>query len=247
MFHLSFKMSNKIFKSIKNFVSDLGESFSNENHSLALYERLISKTNLSHTEAVEKHITIFRKFCIENEDNIINKKPEFNQNIDYSQKVFLDMNNVFKLEMDNDTRENIWLHLLTITALVHPSGKAKETLKEETNVNNNAIVNMKFDGQTEEENFLNGIISKVEQHVNTDMTNPQEAISNIMNSGMITDLVQNLNTGISSGKLDLMKMMGSVQKMVGNISQDSGAGADPNMANAMSMLTNMMSMMPNNS
>ena len=208
---------------------------------------MISKTNLSHTEAVEKHIVIFRKFCVENEENIVNKKSEFNQNITYSQKVFLDMNAIFALATDSDTRENIWLHLLTICALVHPEGKAKETLKEEKIAieDNSKGALIKFDGDTDEDNFLNGIIGQVEQHVNSDMTNPQEAISSIMNSGMITNLVQNLNTGIASGKLDMMKMMGSVQKMVGNMSEQSGGAmaADPNMANAMSMLTNMMGMM----
>lgn len=237
-------MSINIFKAISNFVTDLGETFANENHALALYERLISKTNMTHTEAVEKHITAFRKFCVENEENIINKKAEFNQNIVYSQKVFLDLNNIFKLEMDDETRENIWLHLLTITALVHPSPKIKETLKTITNSNANSSGSlMKFDGDTDEDNFLNGIISKVEKHVNPEMTNPQEAIANIMSSGMITDLVQNLNSGISSGKLDLMKMMGSVQKMATGISQEAGTSSDPNMANAMSMLTNMMGIM----
>lgn len=170
------------------------------------------------------------------------RTPTFTGNITYSPKVFIDMNFIFSLEMDDETSNAIWSHLLTILAILLPETNAKEILKnKDSNSNSNSI--MKFEGEGEEEDFLNNIISKVEKHVNTDTTNPQEAIASIMSSGMITDLVSSLNNGLSSGKIDIGKMMSSVQKMVGNISGE--AGNDPSTSDAMSMLTNMMSMMGN--
>ena len=151
------------------------------------------------------------------------------------------MNEVMKLQMDADTRSTIWQHLLTLSAIVCLSVKAKEVLKSDQDKPSTSIV--KFEGKDDEDDFLNSIISKVEKHVSPDTTNPQEAISSIMSSNMIPELVNSLNTGLSSGKLDLGKMMSSVQKMVGNIAPE--AQSDPNIANAMGMLTNMMSVMGN--
>ena len=227
-------MTEIIFKSICSFVSDLGELFSSEVHSVALYERLLNKTKLAHAEAVAKHISCFRKFCVDNKDAILNKTDSFvDKTIIFSPKVFIDMDQIFSLS-DSQTKEAIWNHLLTLLALLDPSSGAKDILKSGQLV--------KIEGEGEEGDFLNNIISKVEKHVsNSSTSNPQEAISEIMSSGMITDLVSSLNSGISSGKLDLGKMMASVQKMIGNVSSD----ADPSAGNAMGMLTTMMGMMGN--
>lgn len=230
-----------IFEAIKAFVNDLGEFFAKDSHSLALYERLLNKTSLEHKEAVEKHITAFRKFCVDNETSIFNKTPTFNESIVYSPRVFIDMNEIFKLSSDDETKNAIWSHLLTITALVNPGSGALTVLKNTTS--SSSIP--KFEGKADEDDFLNNIISKVEQHVNPEATNPQEAIASIMSSGLITDLVGSLNTGISSGKLDLSKMMSSVQKMVGNLSGEMGGMGGGGDNNPLSMLSSMMSMMGN--
>jgi len=234
-------MSGHCFKAIHNFVCDLGEFFSSDIHSLALYERLLTKTTVSHTDAVEKHISCFKKFLSENEEIIINFSQGSAQNLEfvgiisYSPKVYIDLNQVFKLQMETDTKTAIIDHLLTLSALLCSSQKAKEALK------NKVQQIVKVDGDGEEEDFLNHIISKVEKHVTSESTNPQDALSSIMGSGMIPELVSSLNTGISSGKLDLNKMMSSVQKMVGSIAPE--AQNDPNLSNAMGMLSNMMNMM----
>lgn len=229
-------MTTNTFRVIRNFVNDLAESFCKDSHALVLYERLLNRTTNAHTEAIEKHITSFKTFCAENQESIMKRTPNFSGNITYSPKVFIDMNHIFSIEMDSETSNAIWCHLLTILAILLPESNAKEVLKNKDSI-------MKFDGECDEEDFLNNIISKVEKHVNTDTTNPQEAIASIMSSGMITDLVSSLNDGLSSGKIDIAKMMGSVQKMVGNISEE--AGNDPSTSGAMSMLTNMMGMMGN--
>ncbi len=229
-------MSEQSFHAIKNFVSDLGEFFSADIHALALYERLLNKTTFAHTEVVEKHIGNFHKFLTDNEEAICNYQTQFTGNITYSSRVYIDMNEVYRIATDEESQKTISRHLLTLLAVITGSLKAKEILKEK----NSSIVACASE-EGGEEDFLSNIISKVEAHVNPEMKNPQDALSSIMASNMIPELVTSLNTGVASGKLNLNKMMSSVQKMVGNLSAE--GQADPNVANAMGMLTNMMSMM----
>ena len=158
-------MSDHSFEAIKTFVGDLGEMYSSDIHSLALYERLINKTQLAHTEAVEKHISSFKKFLTDNETVILNKEGEFTGTIAYSQKVYIDMNQIMKLDMDAETRKTIWEHLLTLLAIVCLSTKARDALKTD----HSSLV--KFDGKGDEEDFLNNIISKVEKHISPDSSN----------------------------------------------------------------------------
>lgn len=221
------------FKAISSFVSELSEIFSEKNHSLKLYSRLINKTTLSHDTAIKKHIEAFRSFCFENRDALEKKNTELlvKPTVEYSSKVFIDFTNIFK-EADSETRNIIWKHLLTISALVDPAGKAKEILK------NNK--------ESKEANFLSDILEKVETNV-TPNSNPLEAVSSIMSSGVFTDLISNMNNGIQDGSLDLGKLMGTVQQMCTSLNPE-GASSEPINADStpMSMLNSMMSNMGNN-
>lgn len=217
------------FKAISNFTNELGETFSKKQRSLKLYCRLINKTTIVHDNSINKHIDAFRNFCISNRDAIVNKSVDKIQisKIEYSQRVFIDIVEIFKLS-DKDTAKIIWEHLLCISALVDPAGKAREVLKKNLD-----------DGKTgsQETNFLTDIINKVEEHVDPN-ANPMEAVSSIMKSGVFTDLIGGMNNGLSNGSLDLGKLMGAVQGMVGQLGGQ--ADGEPNSENAMSMLTTMM-------
>ena len=227
-------MTDIIFKCIYSFVSDLGELFSTEIHSVALYERLLNKTTLSHVDAVQKHISCFRKFCIDNKEFILERNEALTGTISFSSKVFIDIKNIFEIA-DVSSKEAIWSHLLTLLALFDPTSGAKDVLKHQS-------LALKISGgEGAEGDFLNNIISKVEQSVSESSSeNPQEAISQIMTSGMIPELISSLNNGISSGQLNLGKMMESVQKMVANVSEnmqeDENGGVND-------MLSKMMGMM----
>jgi len=220
------------FKAITSFCGELSETFGKQNHSLKLYERLISKTSISHDKAIKKHIDIFREFCIANRDSLINKdfKNLTKTKVEYSSRVFIDFNNIFK-KADSETTEIIWKHLLTISALLDPAGNAKEILK-------------KSKENKTEANFLTDIISKVESHVKPD-SNPMEAVSAIMSSGVFTDLISGMNSGIQDGTLDLGKLMGTVQTMCSSLGGMQGASdGSGSMGGAggldINMLTSMM-------
>ena len=186
-------MSNKnyeliAFKAISDFTKELCENFTSnvkdKNHSLKLYEHLLNKTTLSHDKAIKKHIDAFRLFCIENRDAIKSRNPSLmtNNKVSYSSRVYIDFSSIFK-DADKDTSAIIWKHLLTISALVDPAGKAKDILKNNTD--------------SKEASFLSDIINKVESNVNPN-SNPLEAITSIMSSGVFTDLVAGMNTGIQN-------------------------------------------------
>jgi hypothetical protein len=221
--------AEKLFSAITNFVKDLGDSFATESHSLALYERLIMKTTIAHKEAVEKHINTFKTFYHSSKDNILIKNPSFKDNIVYSAKVYINMNDIFKLEMDHDTREAIWNHIHLISAFIDPSIKDIVITK--------APLISNIEADCEEDVFLNKVISKVQEHVTDETTNPQEAISNILSSDLIPELIGSINSGMANGTFNLGKMVSSVEKMVGGMGNSGEAGE------AMGMLRGMMNMM----
>ena len=233
-------MSNKnyeliAFKAISDFTKELCENFTSnvkdKNHSLKLYDHLLNKTPLSHDKAIKKHIDAFRLFCIENRDAIKSRNPSLmtNNKVSYSSRVYIDFSSIFK-DADKDTSAIIWKHLLTISALVDPAGKAKDILKNNTD--------------SKEASFLSDIINKVESNVNPN-SNPLEAITSIMSSGVFTDLVAGMNTGIQNGELDLGKLMGTVQTMCSTLSSDIDKKSDNVSENPLNMLSSLMSNMDN--
>lgn len=221
------------FRLISKFVNELAETFGSKNKSLKLYKRLLSRTTLTHEEQIKKHVESFRVFCFENREALQNKNRDLFK-IDilkFSNNVFIDFNNIFKYA-DDDAKNVIWKHLLVISAYVDPAGKAKEILKGDKN--------------NKEANFLSDILDKVENNVNPD-SNPFEAMSSIMKSGIFTDLISNMNNGIQSGDLDLGKLIGNVQQMCTSISESQGVSAEEGASsgfagspNPMDMLNNLM-------
>lgn len=219
-----------IFKTISTFVNELSEIFSSQNHSLKLYQRLINKTTVNHEKSIEKHILAFRKFCISNRDLILSKNvsklSSVDSKIEYSDKVFIDFASIFK-SADKDTSMVIFDHLLTISALVDPTSKAKEILKN--------------DEKSKEADFLSTMIEKVEENVDINSSNPMEVVNSIMSSGVFNDLLSNMNNSLQDGSLDLGKLVGTVEKLCSNMAPkgvgNDGGGA--NNINLMQMLGNL--------
>jgi hypothetical protein len=211
------------FKAIANFTSELSELFSDKQRSLKLYSRLISKTTISHEAPIAKHIEAFRTFCVTNRQALLDKDYlKFSENkVEYSERVYINMRDVLKIA-DKETAGAIWKHLLLISALLDPAGKAREMLAK---------------GETTESNFLTDILSKVEGEFDPNAS-PMEAMSSIMSSGVFTDLIGSMNSGLQDGSLDLPKLMGTVQGMVSTLSEQAGDAEGG--AEAMNMIKTMM-------
>jgi hypothetical protein len=216
------------FKAISNFTCELSELFGDKQKSLKLYARLIKATTLNHDVAIKKHFDAFRKFCIENRDAIMEKNhANLTGNVTYSDRVYINLINIFQ-HADAETKSAIWKHILIISALVDPAGKAKQVLREQQE-------NKESSGGAD---FLSNLISKVEAHIDTDANaNPMQAVQSIMASGVFTELVGGMNDGLSNGTLDIGKLMGTVQGMMG--AMNGGGGSAPDMAGMMGMLSGM--------
>ena len=217
------------FKAIANFCTSLEEIFGKTQRSLKLYAHLIGKTTLSHEKAISKHVSAFTLFCTSNRDALETKDYTklVENKISYSDRVFIDMSQIFP-GSDKGTSDVIWTHLLTIAALVDPTGKARQILK----------ATAKKEGAPTEANFLNDIIGKVEEHVDPN-ANPMEAVSSIMKSGVFTDLVSGMGNGLQDGSLDLGKLMGTVQTMVTTLSGETGEEGQ-NSENPMEMINTLL-------
>lgn len=223
------------FKAIHSFITALNDEFGEKNKPLRLYSRLISQTTFSHTNAIKKHVHIFTDFCIKNRDTIYERSEKYihNENfrIKYSDRVSIDLVDLFNLA-DKDQKQVMWQHILTISALVDSTGKAKQILKQLSSAEKSV---------SNESDFLTNIIDKVEKNVDVNSENPMEAIGQIMSSGIFTDLISSMNDQVSTGKLDMSKMFSVVQNMVGTISNN-----NPEVGQLMSGLMNNLSTIPEN-
>jgi hypothetical protein len=223
------------FKTIFCFIKELSDVFGTRQHSLMLYHRLMEKTSFMHTKAVQKHLSLFRGFCVNNAEAIQTKNVKLLRSgiIKYSDRVFIDMNRLFELA-DKETVEVMWKHILAITAYLDPSSNAKQLLKE-------TMDEKKKQGENGlEEEFLSGLIEKVESSINPEeIKDPLQAVNKIMTSGVFNDLMSNMQNGLSSGKLDLNKLMGTVQGMMGKMG-GGGGGNEMDMGAMMNMMSGLM-------
>lgn len=199
-----------LFKCIVDFIHSLNELYGEKQHSLQLYDLLMDKTGIVHEEPIRRHIHLFYTFVRENEKAILETNIEYMKlwKIEYSDKVFIDLKPIFQ-DVNEENIHCIWNHLLTLLAILIPTSKAKQILKE--------MKEKKQKGN--EEDFLSNIMDKVGKHIDpTKTSNPAEMMSGIMSSGLFTELMNDMNEGMSSGDLDINKMMGSLQGMIGNLS-----------------------------
>ena len=227
-----------IFKAITKFVSVLCDNYGKKQKSLQLYDRLIKKTTVSHEKVILKHIDCFRKFCVQNRSCIVNKKTNWsNTTIVYSDRVFINISMIFS-KADKADIPIIWDHLLTISALTDPQGNAKKVLKDQK-----LKMPFKSDGGKEDE-FLSGLIDKVSDNVDPDSKNPMEAVTGMLSSGVFTELVSDMNTGLESGELSLGRLMGSVQNMMTKMNPSGSAPEGmPDIGGMMGEMTEMMEKM----
>jgi hypothetical protein len=203
------------FKAIANFVKELASTFSNKQRSLKLYSHLLNKTALSHEGAIAKNVQIFREFCIQNRDAILNRDRSLlrSDSISYSKNAHFSLTPIFEAA-DADTVDVIWKHLIYISSLVDPSAQAAELIK-------------KFKGSGKEGNFLADIMNKMNEHMDSSNAgaNPMEAVSSMMQSGVFNDLISSMNGDLQSGQLDIGKLMVSVQGLLGSITSGLPPGA----------------------
>ena len=200
----------KLYKCIKTYVNNLDECYGEDLVNIRLYNNLLKKTTSSHTEAIAKHIKLFSDFCDVNEKIILDNEYNnlVNSKIKFTENVYLDMNEILEMCDDNSEKKNMWKHLQLMCSVNNPSINAKEIL---------------FKKETSETNFLKNMMDKVENSVeNMDSSNPMEAITGMMSSGVFSELVGSMTSGLQSGDLNIGNLLGTVNEMVGSMNIDEG-------------------------
>lgn len=227
----------KAFTKIVDFVSQLHEAFcvNEQYHEVELYNHLLGKTKISNKSAINRHVELFTDFVLRNSDAIAQRdyKKIVSNKVSYSEKVYIDIRSILsQTNLDKDTADSIWNHLLVIQAIVDPTSKAKELLKQfqESNVSSSS-----------EGKFLNNFLQKVESSINKDdaAANPMMAASSLLQGGILSDLVGSIDSGVKNGELDLGKLVGTVQQMLGGIGGESNGG-DAGLGGIMNMFGGMM-------
>ena len=200
----------KLYKCIKTYVNNLDECYGEDLVNIRLYNNLLKKTTSSHTEAINKHIKLFSDFCDVNEKIILDNEYNnlVNSKIKFTENVYLDVNEILEMCDDDSEKKNMWKHLQLMCSVNNPSINAKEIL---------------FKKETSETNFLKNMMDKVESSVdNMDSSNPMEAITGMMSSGVFSELVGSMTSGLQSGDLNIGNLLGTVNEMVGSMNIDEG-------------------------
>ncbi len=220
-----------VFEIIKDFVNELHSFYGTKQKSLALYHRLITRASTS--ELIQAHIERFKKFCIQNRVAIAESNPQkFVQNkIIFSGSVYIDIGLILSnSKSPANITSAIWKYLLTFSALLDTESKAKELLK--TQPKESEITEIFGD-------LVESIKTDLQEANITPSDNPMEMVSTLLKSGALTKIMDNFQTKMESGELDLNKLMGMAQHMMGDMMQQ--AGGDPLMQG---MMMNLMANMP---
>lgn len=234
--------NQKVFSAIKSFVIEIKNNYGGEYKPLALYGRLIEKTEVSNEVPVQKHINTFRKFVVNNREAILNKDESIFkvQKVKYNDNVYFNVTHVFKIA-DNDSKAGIWEHLLVLSALLDKNSNAKNQLilARQSQPQPNALMpvmsmlsnmlmgDMMGGGESNSggENPLGGIASLLGGLGGTSggeggMPDLGKIFSTFMNPDMLSKLTSTVSNSFSDGKLDLNMLLQSI----GEVSEEMNLG-----------------------
>jgi hypothetical protein len=173
-----------------------------------LYNHLLCKTTLKNRAPVSRHVKLFEEFCTANRHQIVSSNPDLVQKkIEYSSRVFLDFSKIFS-DVSESTKSVLFDHLLVLSMVFDPEGDAVEFLKTRKGGDMPGELHSLFSSNP----FLADMMEKVESQVKPG-ANPMEAMSSMMSSGLLEELVSGMQENIEKGDLDMGELMESVQKM----------------------------------
>jgi hypothetical protein len=206
----------KRFNTLKRFVHEMS-SFFEEDLSLKLYNHLLKKTTVKNRAPVSRHVELFEKFCAANRKQIVESNTALTQSrIEYSSRVYIDFSKIFSDIMEDEnaseTQAILFDHLLVLSMVFDPNGNAAEVLKSRKSDSTPEELRELFNDNP----FLSDMMKKVESQVKPG-ANPMEAMTSMMSSGLLQELVTGMQENIENGDLDMDKLMSSVQKMTSSL------------------------------
>jgi hypothetical protein len=214
------KKNREAFAAISSFVSDLWDVFGNPKKadSLALYHRLIENIKFSDVDTIEKVIAGFQIFINDYNASINSNKLDSIPKgivITYgkTQKICLEVQKfIYKTKDDPETRDAIRSHLLKISCILEPNSDKLAELEKF------AKRGLNIDTSTAEGRFINGIMEKAKNSMtDVDTNNPMQAMASIFQSGVVQDMIQGFQQGVSSGEMKVERLLGTMQSAIGSV------------------------------
>ena len=209
------------FKSIKSFIQDLDNSFGKRNKPIALYNRLISKTNENDTDSINRHISAFEKFYKKNSKYISSNVLESKSKITFSDRIFLDLDYIFS-KTSKSEHKHIHHHLLTIYSIMNSDNdKGQQVLEKLKNEQKENDIGIDLPDTKEGEFIKRTLTELTDQFEDIDENaNPMMMMSNMMQSGFFQKFMGDLQSNFSSGDMDIKSLMSTVTNVISSASPE---------------------------
>jgi hypothetical protein len=236
------------FGAVEDFVDLLWDNFKIPKKAtpLSLYRRIVThirnkKTGDLNEDGVNKALSGFRQFLCTYESHIMennmNRIPK-GTIIKYGDRkdICLEIQkyiHVCDQKDDEDTRDLIREHLITISAILEPNkDKMNEKLAQLGHLENLEQLeslndlNLNIDTSTREGQFIGNIIERTKNSVGETEDGKPPDMMGLLQSGIVQDMFQGMQ-GVANGEMDMMKMVGTMQNALGALasaSQPQGGG-----------------------
>lgn len=202
------EQNQKTFVSCVNFVNDLNTVFGKRQHSLQLYNRLISSTNINDVDKVDRHLECFKTFVVANRDQIVSRnRVTLNPTqIVFTNKINIKMDEIFRMATsDTNTENQIWRHLLIILMRCDPASAT----------HNNKLQIQPKSRASNEARLIEDLKTKLQSTINPEVaaSNPMAAMTTLFTSGVLNDIVKNFTSEMESGNLNINNLMSCVTNM----------------------------------
>tara|TARA_Y100000389_G_scaffold58938_1_gene54941 strand:+ start:9956 stop:10768 length:813 start_codon:yes stop_codon:yes gene_type:complete len=217
--------AEKKFTTLKKFVHEMS-CFFNDDLAVKLYNHLLRKTTMKNRVPVARHIELFTEFCTANRKHIVEGDVNFAQTrLEYSSRVCIDFAKIFadisKDDCAEETKSVLFDHLLVLSMVFDSGSSASEIIKLKNKSPQGELKEL-FDDNP----FLADMMKKVESQVKPG-ANPMQAMTEMMSSGLLQELVSGMQENIEKGDLDMNQLMGSVQRMTASLPQEQLAALNP--------------------
>lgn len=217
--------NKKAYNAIKNFVISLHEVFG-ENKPLALYNKLIAKT--SSDKAMLKHIKSFTLYLGRNKSKILANMDLKKSDVikyDNSDGVFIDLP-LFISKSDKETLNVIKAHLITLISIFFPNEKLPPTSSssrgDNSGINPMSFIQDNLDTSTKEGKFMNDTLKNITENLDfseMDMSNPMSLITNLMSSGVGSDLMKNMGENFDGEGFNQEVMFNTMKNLMSGITK----------------------------
>lgn len=226
----------KEFNLIIKFMEALSSCYK-QDKKILFYKTLLEKMSSKHAEGIRRHLFIFNKFCEKNIDAIQerNVKKFVSASIEYSAKASVQIKELLTKETDKEIKETIWEHLTVlayysvkkseeVNGAVGEKGESKEG-SPSPSLRSTQLLSLLKDKEShktsDEDDFVSGLIDKMSSGLSADqMSDPSSLIMSMMSNGMLSDIMGDAEDKMSKGKLNINKLLGSVQGLIGKLSVD---------------------------